>query len=319
MKQKIQRWAAAFLAFMSLITGITACQTGGDQTAENQDRQSGYQIYYLNTDETAIYPADYEPEGEDTQDLIEEFLEQLSENPEDTALTATLPQEVAVTSYELAEGVLSLHFDTAYQNMSKLREILCRAAIVSTLCQLQEVEYVSILIGDNPLLDSNETPIGPMNESSFVENPGSILDVTVNTVTLYFANESGDRLVEETVNIRSSSNISVERLVMEQLIRGPLTEEVFPTIPSETKLLGISTKDGICYVNLDNGFLDQTYDVTEAVPIYSIVNSLTALSGVTRVQILINGETNLVYRENIRFDSIFERNLDIIEESTGEE
>ena len=74
------------------------------------------------------------------------------------------------------------------------------------------------------------------------------------------------------------------------------------------------SKDGICYVNLDNGFLGQGYDVTEAVPVYSIVNSLTGLPGISRVQILINGETDLVYRESIRFDTIFERNLDLVEE-----
>ena len=58
----------------------------------------------------------------------------------------------------------------------------------------------------------------------------------------------------------------------------------------------------------------QGYDVTEAVPVYSIVNSLTGLPGISRVQILINGETDLVYRESIRFDTIFERNLDLVEE-----
>ena len=67
-------------------------------------------------------------------------------------------------------------------------------------------------------------------------------------------------------------------------------------------------------MNLDNGFLGQGYDVTEAVPVYSIVNSLTGLPGISRVQILINGETDLVYRESIRFDTIFERNLDLVEE-----
>ena len=155
----------------------------------------------------------------------------------------------------------------------------------------------------------------PMNAESFVENPGSGADdYTVTTATLYFANESGDKLVRETVNISYSSNVSLEKLVVEQLISGPLTQDAYPTIPKETKLLNISVKDGICYVNLDNGFLSQGYDVTEAVPIYSIVNSLTDIPGISRVQILINGETNLVFRESIRFDTIFSRNLDIIEE-----
>ena len=67
-------------------------------------------------------------------------------------------------------------------------------------------------------------------------------------------------------------------------------------------------------MNLDNGFLKQGYDVTEAVPIYSIVNSLTAIPGISKVQILINGETNLVFRESIRLTRFLNENLDIVEE-----
>ena len=220
-----------------------------------------------------------------------------------------------MNGYVVENGQLSLNFGIGYQQMTGTREILTRMAVVRTMCQIPEVEYVSFLVGSNPLMDSKETPIGPMNAESFVENPGSTADdYAVTTATLYFANKSGDRLVEETVNISYSSNISVERVVVEQLINGPITEDAYPTIPPETKLISISTKDGICYVNLDNGFLGQGYDVTEAVPVYSIVNSLTGLPGISRVQILINGETDLVYRESIRFDTIFERNLDLVEE-----
>lgn len=68
-------------------------------------------------------------------------------------------------------------------------------------------------------------------------------------------------------------------------------------------------------MNLDKGFLGQGYDVLEMVPVYSIVNSLTELPGISKVQILINGETNITYQESIRFETIFERNLDMIEES----
>ena len=44
------------------------------------------------------------------------------------------------------------------------------------------------------------------------------------------------------------------------------------------------------------------------------MDSLTELSGIVKVQILVNGETNLVYKESMRLDTIYERNLDIIEQ-----
>ena len=200
--------------------------------------------------------------------------------------------------------------------MDWIREILCRSAVVRTLCQIPDVEYVSFLIGDNPLMDLDKNPVGQMNADSFVENTGdAINEETVTTLTLYFANKSGDKLVKEKVNVTGSSNISVEKLVVESLIRGPVSGDTdYPTLPPGTKILSISTKDGICYVNLNDGFLEQGYNVTEAVTIYSIVDSLTELSGISKVQILVNGETDLVYKESMRLDTIYERNLDIIEQ-----
>lgn len=67
-------------------------------------------------------------------------------------------------------------------------------------------------------MDLDKNPVGQMNADSFVENTGdAINEETVTTLTLYFANKSGDKLVKEKVNVTGSSNISVEKLVVESL------------------------------------------------------------------------------------------------------
>ncbi len=301
------------LGLLLLVMLFSGCKNK-ENTEESQE--GGYALYYLNKEETAVVQTSYQPENEDTDGLIEEFLQKLGEAPEDASMKAVLTESVYVTGYELDSGQLTLHFDSAYQDMDKIREILCRCAVVRTLCQIPEVEYVSFLIGDNPLMDLDENPIGQMNADSFVENTGdAINEETVTSLTLYFANKAGDKLVTERVQVTGSSNISAEKLVIESLIKGPAAKDRdYPTLPSGTKVLSISTKDGICYVNLNEGFLEQGYNVTEAVTIYSIVDSLTELSGISRVQILVNGETNLVYKESMRLDTIYERNLDIVEQ-----
>ncbi len=78
-------------------------------------------------------------------------------------------------------------------------------------------------------------------------------------------------------------------------------------------MVSVSIKDGICYVNLDQNFLTQVYNVTSEVTIYSITNSLIELGGVNQVQIMVEGESNLMYREKISLDTLFERNLELIE------
>lgn len=310
MKKNI--WGRMTVLLFVLVITFAGC----GKRPEPPKEEAGYRIYYINKEETAVVTRSYQPEGATTEELLGEFLECLRESSGDPEDKPAIPDSVGLMDYTLENGQLALHFDGAYLDMNPLYEILCRSAIVRTLCQIPEVENVSFLIEDTPLMDSNEVPIGSLNEESFVENAGNEINTyTKTTLLLYFANETGDRLVGERVEVRYSSNMSVEKLVVERLIKGPITKNAYPAIPAETKIVSVSTKDGICYVNLDEGFLGQGYDVLEQIPVYSIVNSLTEIPGISKVQILINGETNITYQESIRFDTIFERNLDLIEET----
>ena len=293
----------------AMLLVLLAIVLGGCARQKEEPREpKGYQVYYINKEETAVVKEAYAPAAENGQELLEEFILCLQEDSVDGELKSAIPDNVFLLNYTLENGQLSLSFAQPYLEMSKPYEILCRSAVVRTLCQIPEVEYVSFLVGDKPLLDSNETPIGPLNEESFVENAGNEINTyTMTTLQLYFANEKGDRLVGERVEVHYSSNMSVEKLVVEQLIKGTITEKAYPAIPPETKIVSVSTKDGICYVNLDKGFLGQGYDVLEMVPVYSIVNSLTELPGISKVQILINGEVPASFSS-----SAYERNLDIV-------
>ena len=81
----------------------------------------------------------------------------------------------------------------------------------------------------------------------------------------------------------------------------------------------MTVKDSICYVNFDEEFVKLENDVTEKVQIYSLVNSLAELPTISKVQISINGISDRTFVENINFNTIFERNLDIIENEKEDE
>lgn len=107
----------------------------------------------------------------------------------------------------------------------------------------------------------------------------------------------------------------MEKLIVEQLINGPSEQvkgEVYPTINPDTKIISVMVKDGTCYVNLSENFLTAAGNVTSDVTIYSIANSLVELSNVNKVQIAVEGETNIMFRENTSLVTLFERNLDIV-------
>jgi germination protein M len=297
---------------LGIICAILLMILGG--CGNKKEASSEYNMFYVNKDETKIVEEAYKPQATETSKMVDEFLSKLDENPKDANYKKAKPDNVKLLNYSVEEKQVYLTFDAGYYEMSNITEVLFRTAIVRMLTQIPDIEFVSFYINDKPLTDTNGNVVGIMKADNFIENTSDEINSYARTkLTLYYANEEGNKLIETSVDVVYTSNISAEKLIIEQLIRGPLTDKVYPTIPPETKLNSISIKDGVCYVNFDEGFLNPTYELTESVPVYSVVNSLLELPSINKVQILINGETNITYREAINFNTLFERNLDIIE------
>ena len=281
---------------------------------QQQVDESGYRIWYINQDETCLKYENKELQSKNEEGLLREMMEVMRETPTDDELKPVIPEDVELLDFDFEHNQLYLDFSPEYKKMPKVYEVLCRAAIVRTLGQIDGVEYVDFQVNGEPLTDLEGKEIGLMNEDQFIENAGEEINAYKTAdLTLYFANKAGDKLVGQRVAMEYNSNISLEKLIVEQLIAGPPFEGAYPTIPSETKLLNISIKDKICYVNLDEGFLGTGYNVIESIPVYSIVNSLIENTDAQKVQISINGESNRMFRESINFDTIFEKNEGLIE------
>ena len=282
---------------------------------QQQVDESGYRIWYINQDETCLKYENKELQSKNEEGLLREMMEVMRETPTDDELKPVIPEDVTLLDFDFEHNQLYLDFSPEYKKMPKVYEVLCRAAIVRTMGQIDGVEYVDFQVNGEPLTDLEGKEIGLMNEDQFIENAGEEINAYKTAdLTLYFSNKAGDKLVGQRVAMEYNSNISLEKLIVEQLIAGPPFEGAYPTIPSETKLLNISIKDNICYVNLDEGFLGTGYNVIESIPVYSIVNSLIENTDAQKVQISINGESNRMFRESINFDTIFEKNEGLIEQ-----
>lgn len=297
--------AFLFAAFFCFLAGCGR-QDGGEE--------SGYPIWYMNRQETKVDYKRRELQAEDTQGLVEEALKAMKEAPEDEAYKPVLPEDVRILGYELKQNQLYLDFSAEYLNMPKVYEVLCRAALVRTLCQIPKIVYVGFQVDGEPLTELDGSAVGLMNEGQFIENAGEEVNACKTAkLTLYYTNKAGDKLVAHQGRVECNSNISLEKLIVEKLIEGPSFEGAYPVIPSQTRLISVTVRDGICYVNLDEGFLATGYNVVERIPVYAIVNSLIANTDVQKVQISINGESNRIFWENINFETIFEKNEELIE------
>ena len=295
---------------IALLCSLTSCGNGEYET----DGRT-YEVYYVNNEETCVVSSEYQTVTEDGEELLDELIAQLGTMPSRMEHKAPLAENFQLLEYTRDGEQLTLNFDRNYKEMDSIKEVLVRAAIVRTLSQVENVRYITFTVQGEPLMDNGGAAVGTMSADMFIDNAGDEINTyeKVN-LRLYFANENGDRLVEENQrNVEYNSNISVEKLVVEKLIEGPHSDGDYPTINPETKVISVTVNDRICYVNLDEAFLTQPYNVTSDVTIYSITNSLVELPNINKVQISINGETALLYKESLSLTTIFERNLDLIE------
>lgn len=266
-----------------------------------------YSISYVDSAQTRTVQVGYQPRSKSIDGMIQEFLEQLAKDTDSVDYVRTIPQEVGILAWEVEQDCLNLDFNNAYDKLEPVAEILCRLAIVQTMTQIDGITSVRFSVRGEPLRDSKGDVVGNMTIDSFVENPGEQINSYQHAaIDLYFSNKEGDRLLKETQEVYFNSNIAMEKLVIEHLISGPKNKEAKKTIPEETKLINIAVVDGSCYVNLNESFLNQNYEVQEPVVIYSIVNSLGALSNIEKVQISVNGDTSGTYRDTMELSQMYQ-------------
>lgn len=277
-----------------------------------------YHVYYVDKNENKVMYEELSLESTDTKVILQSLFQALQSSPEDAAYRSAIPEGVQLEAYSYGEGQLVLNFGASYSNMSPTGEVLSRAAIVRTLCQVEGVDYVAFNVAGQPLVNSSGVLVGYMTADQFVDNAGNEINAYEKAnLTLYYADVSGTKLQAHTVEQVYNSNISIDKLVVEALIAGPedgdSAEGGYGTISSSTQIISVTTRDGVCYVNLSKGFLEKKENISPEVTVYSIVNSLVELPAVNKVQISVDGNSNIMYMEKVSLSQALERNLEIME------
>lgn len=109
----------------------------------------------------------------------------------------------------------------------------------------------------------------------------------VREIALYFFNRTQNNLIAETRRIVTSQpGISFSHIV-DALSKGPVSPELEPIIPPDTKLLSASHVEDIVTVNLSADFLEaQDLLIARA----ALVNTLVDIDGIDFVKIMVDGK-----------------------------
>lgn len=301
------------LCTVILVFGMTGC-------GEKTDKQlMSYQVFYINSDGSGLTGKTYQLKDakQDLVSVIKELINRL-QTPQEESLKSPIDEGIQVVDYQIKENQLSVYFSAGYNNKSGLDEILSRAAIVKTLCQIQEIEYVEFYVEDQPLMLSGNA-VGLMSQESFVDELNPQDQKQSKETVLYFANKQGNRLKKITTDITYNAAEPIARLLVEQLIAGVSSiqnideTKLQSAVPSKTTLNNLTIRDNICYLDLSRDFEQQDPNVSSEVIVYSIVDTLCELPEVTKVQFSVDGEQKEKYGDLEGFNKPLERNLDLLE------
>ncbi|MBM3709088.1 MAG: GerMN domain-containing protein [Actinobacteria bacterium] len=114
-------------------------------------------------------------------------------------------------------------------------------------------------------------------------------------VNLYFGKYEDNQtyLAPEEREIPKDANLY--KNIIEELIKGPVSEQLYPTLPSNTKVNSLSVENGLAVVDFSKEIITNTQEIphsstTEILAIFSIVDTLTEFEEIQEVRITVEGK-----------------------------
>lgn len=268
----------------------------------------------------------------DSSDYASSLIRELRAGPmEDHGTMSAIPESAdllinnpVVEVNSAGERILKLEFAPAlrsYLAFSGLEEWKLLGSIVLTVCSfVPEIDAVRLCIGEEAVSQCSigKTTLrfddGLIRRDDFAPYIGS-------SVELCLPNADGTLSVtEHAVSMaREQSPLSVLYALFDNVLSTGGDASVFPTGIYYDDLLGISVEGGIASVNFSANFYRQAQmlDATsERGVIYSIVNTLCKLDGISGVRFYIEGISAETLSGNIYLKSILLPNPGLVADST---
>ena len=273
------------LAIVVLVTMLSAC---GEKTLKYSAK-----LYFVNSDSTELVQETREISVPEELSVAESVVKELMTGPKNPEYKAIIPKTATLNEVTLAGDLVIVDFSKDVYPETDADILLLSTSVLRTLTEIEGITRVLITVEGKDFESSEGNSIGIMDKDDIV------YDTTPEVkqqqyITLYFADGDGASLVEEERKITINEKEKLEMQAIKELIKGPEDKELNRTIAAETKILSVETKEGVCFVNLSQEFIARHPGGTmgEQLTIYSIVNTLTALEGIEKVQFLVEGQKN---------------------------
>lgn len=310
---------AAFIAVM--VAAVAAGLFAYISYVKQSENLMDITLYFFNPSTSTVTAEKRSVTKTDDKNSLVSYVEKAYKGgPKSPNLIKALPDGMGfdITNNDSALGnVLCLELPEKFKELNGKERMIAVGSLVYTFSDLPFIDNVDISVDGESLAKLYDVSVQgtSLSRENVVNNP-AINPEKINRqeVTLYFLNGEGVKLVPEQRNIEVKQSQTLEYQIVQQLVGGPEDEDLRAAIPKNTEVKDIKTEEGICYVNLSASFVDNLSGNAndEKLVIYSIVNSLTELNTVNKVQFLIDGEKVSEFKGHYDFSKTFERDESLI-------
>lgn len=254
-------------------------------------------FYYLRT-ETAYTGCDglIAPEQREL-DGIQRDLSAIAElycsGPVTDGLENPLPADAVFRSGALEGEVLTLNFSAQLAQLSGIELTSAAGCLARTFLGLTNARKL-ILKADGALLDGQSAMVLTMEDLELQDNS---LERRFQDFTVYYTDMNRRYLIGQDVPMDLNDQESIPLQLLELLLTPAADSGLQSALPQGTRILGVSAQDGLCTVELSREFADRRfYSLTsQHLSLMSVVNTLTALPQVQRVEFVCEGSLLIRY------------------------
>lgn len=305
-KKLICAIAAAAVLICAAIVGIYI-------KTDNMSEKMSVDLYYINREGTGIVSEAKKIRYRNEDELIRSTLDSLRRGPSSRKCEEIMNRNTEIHALELeADGALTVDFSEDFTTDDSARNVLKTYAVVKTLCSTGCVSSVRVLAGGASIKDRDGKPL------DFISGSDINLETEeyrreMREVTLYFADGDKEKLAKEERTIKITDQQPIEQYIINELIKGTKEKKMNSILSDKTVLVSVDVEENICYLNFKSEFLNENSgdDKHERLVIYSIVNSLTELENIGRVQFYMDGKRVEKFGD-IEIKNYIERDTSII-------
>jgi germination protein M len=281
------------------VTGQNAV-TAGNEEEKPKTNEIATVLYFVSAGGKFILPEVRTVKYTGDQ-YIEALIQELKNGPRNTtAMKSPLvadvePKQIEFKDLGNGKRALELYFSrnpvqTGYAVPSTL---VSYAALIYTITGFMPgVQAVDIYVAGKHINTVEDSWFyGGMRRSDYVGYIGS-------SAPVYFGDKSSDLLLEVQRSMEQGKTWSARARVLE-LLKGPLEEDgdnVWPVMPpgvTADDILSVDVYNDIVFVDLSTNFKEACAGLSarsEMLLVYSIVNTITAMDGVNKVQFTVEGK-----------------------------